>query len=45
MIYNFFILLLAAAPMVTEDNKNKKSQIIEHGDIFSSIDLKLELKK
>jgi hypothetical protein len=34
MIYNFFILLLAAAPMVTEDNKNKKSQIIEHGDIF-----------
>ena len=34
MIYNFFILLLAAARMVTEDNKNKKSQIIEHGDIF-----------
>ena len=33
MIYNFFILLLAAAHMVKEDN-DKESQIIEHGDIF-----------
>jgi hypothetical protein len=31
--------------MVKEDNGNKESQIIEHGDIFSSIDLKLELKR
>jgi Protein of unknown function (DUF2795) len=31
IIYNFFILILAAANMVKED---KESQIIEHGDIF-----------
>jgi hypothetical protein len=32
MIYNFFVLLFAAAIMVKEDNR--ESQIIEHGDIF-----------
>lgn len=35
IIYNFFILLSAAAAhMVKEDNSDKESQIIEHGDIF-----------
>src|SRR5919197_739763 len=34
MIYNFFIPFFAAAIMVKEDNDNKESQIIEHGDIF-----------
>src|ERR687885_473560 len=34
VIYNFFILLSAAAHMVKEDNSDKESQIIEHGDIF-----------
>ena|SRR5919202_6589733 len=34
IVYNFFILLLAAARMVGEDNDNKESQIVEHGDIF-----------
>jgi hypothetical protein len=34
IIYNFFILLSAAAHMVKEDNNDKESQIIEHGDIF-----------
>jgi hypothetical protein len=34
IIYNFFILLSAAAYMVKEDNSDKESQIIEQGDIF-----------
>jgi hypothetical protein len=34
IIYNFFILLSAAAYMVKEDNNDKESQIIEQGDIF-----------
>ena len=36
MIYNFFIPFFAAVHMVKEhnDNKDKESQIIEHGDIF-----------
>ena len=34
MIYNFFILLSAAARMIKENNNDKEFQIIEHGDIF-----------